>query len=45
MLAATFAGASGGTGGVMRGYPLMCCCQFDSAADALGCLLGTIALA
>ena len=40
------AGASGGTGGVMRGYPLMCCCQFDSALDALlGCLFGTMALA
>src|SRR5260370_40988471 len=41
-----FAGASGGTGGVIRGYPLICCCQFDSALDALvGCLLGTIAFA
>ena len=40
------AGANGGTGGVMRGYPLTCCCQFDSALDALfGCLFGTIALA
>ena len=41
-----FAGARGGTGGVIRGYPLMCCCQFDSAAEALvGCLFGTMAFA
>src|SRR5260221_5736234 len=40
------AGANGGTGGVIRGKPLMCCCQFDSADEALlGCRFGTMAFA
>lgn len=44
-LPVNFAGASGPIGGLYCGFPSICSCQFDSAADVPGCLFGTIAFA
>ena len=40
-----FAGASGGIGGLYRGLPSTCSCQFAFAPVAVGCFDGTIAFA